>query len=450
MRAGVGVLVGLALAGAACDWREFDELKKKTPVAAISPPSNYPAGDDFGPILLPIAPPPDRSAAGQFVASAANRMSVGVMSFDAAGHPSGVGVTNTAFDLLEQWPITSIAPVPGVRKVLLGSPADIVGDVMVMSLDPPYMATTFQSLSEGGYGVGVGAGNIGGDAAPEFVVLSSSALHVYKDSLPVTEWTRPALTPPDPCPLEFSSNLSDRDRVNRAVIVAPLMAGGRMQIAVGTPGISGNGAVSIFDLDVGTGAFTCAATLTASEAHFGQAMTLIDLVGGDGQPDHLLVGAPPTHAYLYSLPLATGQGPSVTLTDPEPEPNGLFGAAVAAFNLDGNPGDEVFVGNPGATVNGAANAGRVSIYTGMTLALVPSSMIQNNPLSQHEPAAGHGYGSGIAGLTFCPGNVGGAADGGTGTADAGVSPCRQLLLVGSTSRVYAYFTLVKPDPRLKP
>ena len=29
----------------------------------------------------------------------------------------------------------------------------------------------------------------------------------------------------------------------------------------------------------------------------------------DHKPDHLLVGAPPTHAYLYSLPLATGAAP---------------------------------------------------------------------------------------------------------------------------------------------
>ena len=138
-------------------------------------------------------------------------------------------------------------------------------------------------------------------------------------------------------------SLPDRDRVNRAVIVAPLLASGT-QIAVGAPAASGGGHVSIFDVDVTTGAFTCAATLTATEARFGRAMTLVDL-DGNGTPDHLLVGAPPTHAYLYTLPLSTGQAPSAIGDGADGA--GDFGAAVAAFDIDGNPGDEMFVGNPG-------------------------------------------------------------------------------------------------------
>jgi len=44
MRA-AGVLVAslVVLAAAGCDWREFDKLKEKTPVAAITPPSGYDA-----------------------------------------------------------------------------------------------------------------------------------------------------------------------------------------------------------------------------------------------------------------------------------------------------------------------------------------------------------------------------------------------------------------------
>ena len=42
-------------------------------------------------------------------------------------------------------------------------------------------------------------------------------------------------------------------------------------------------------------------------------------------------------------------------------PTGQFGAAVAAFDIDGKPGDEMFIGNPDGLVAGTATAGRVSV-----------------------------------------------------------------------------------------
>ncbi len=443
-----GAMLVIALASAGCDWRTFDDLKKTTPVAAIGAPSGYVASDDFGPILLPLAPPADGSAAGRFVATAVHRTSVGVISLDAAGQASGFAVSNAALDLLMQGPVTAIALVPGGRQALLGAPAPMLGDVLVMNLDaPPYTTMPFAGTSgEAQYGVGVGAGNLGGGAAPEFIVLSASTLHVYADSLPTLDKTYPSSGTTDPCPIDLSALLGDTERANRAVIVAPLLASGT-QIAVGTPAKSGVGHVSVFEYDAVAGAITCALTLTGTEALFGQAMTLVDLVPDpDHKPDHLLIGAPPTRAYLYSLPLST-VGPVVTLNAPMPDSK--FGAAVAAFDIDGVPGDEVLVGSPEATVNGAMKAGQVSIYTGATLA--PLAPTFPNPLAEHESGADHGYGSGIAGMTFCPGN--GAAsspDGGAApAADGGVAACATLPLVGSLSKVFAYFTLKKPDPRVK-
>ena len=80
-------------------------------------------------------------------------------------------------------------------------------------------------------------------------MLSSSAVHVFVDELPANHLTpRMSMGAADPCPIEFPSNLLDRDRVNRAVIVAPLLASGT-QIAVGAPAAWG-GPLSIFDVDV--------------------------------------------------------------------------------------------------------------------------------------------------------------------------------------------------------
>ena len=452
IRGGVAFVFVLVLAGGGCDWRKFDDLKKKTPVAAISAPSNYPAESDFGSNLLAVLPPSDGSAAGRFVATATYSTSVAVVSFDASGNPSGVGVVGSAFDALAGGPITAMAAVPDKRQVLLGAPTPEFGDALLMELDKPipmgprYPTTTFRpAVGEKQYGVGVGAGHIGGGAGPELVVLSEDTLHIYVDGLTTTEVARKWSGDADPCPLLFAPGLPEP---NRAVLVESLLGPGT-QIAVGTPAVTGNGHVTVFDvnvLDTTPAGFTCPVVLTGTEPHFGRAMAVVDLIGGDGVPDHLLVGAPPTHAYLYSLPLSAGQTPA-TITDPEPTPNGQFGAAVAAFDIDGKLGDEMFIGNPDGSVGGAATAGRVSVYTGSPPALVPTT-VAPNPLAEHDPAAGHGYGSGIAGMLFCAGNVGGA-DGGTGTSDGGVAACKRLPIIGSLSTVYAYFTLNKPDPRVK-
>jgi hypothetical protein len=449
MRA-IRVALGMAVVVAGCDWRTFDDLAKTTPVASISAPSNYPAKDQFGSILLAVPPPKDGSSAGRFVATGVTAASVAVVSFDASGSPKAVGVTGSAIDQLKEGPISAIAEVPGERKVVMGAPWTTWGDVLMMELDKPngdvlYPTTTFApEVGDPGFGIGVGAGNIGMGAAPEIVVLSTSAVHVYVDEQTTNHLMRPTMGASDPCPIEFSTDLPDRDVVNRAVIVGSVLASGT-QIAVGTPAVSGAGHVSIFDVDLTTGTFTCSATLSATEAHFGRAMTLVDLVGNDGKPDHLLVGAPPTHAYLYALPLSTGQAPVAMATETGATD---FGAAVAAFNIDKNPGDEMFVGNPDASVGSTNNAGNVTVYAGTTMTKLASTVFPN-PLAEHDPGAGHGYGSGIVGMTFCPVNMLAPGGADAGVVDGGVAACGPIPIIGALSNVFAYFTLNPPDPRLK-
>jgi hypothetical protein len=445
--AALGAVVVSGFAASGCNWGAFDDLAKKTPVASIGAPSDYPAKDQFGSILLGVSPAKDGSSAGRFVALGLSAASVAVVSFDASGSSKGVGVAGGAIDQLGSGPLNAMAEVPGERRVVMGAPYAAGGDAVMMELDNPkdddlYPTTSFTQATDPYFGVGVGAGNFGGAATPEIVVLSSSAVHVYVDKLATNHLTRSSMGAADPCPIEFSSSLPDRDRVNRPVIVAPLLATGT-QIAVGTPTVSGGGHVSIFDVDVSTGVFTCSATLTATEARFGRAMALVD-IDGDGTPDHLLVGAPPAHAYLYALPLSAGQAPAAMATA---TPAGDFGAAVAAFNVDKNPGDEMFVGDPDAAVGGTMAAGQVTVYTGPTMTMLPSKTAFPNPLAEHEPGAGHGYGSGIAGITFCPPNALSGAD--AGGSAAGAEACRPLPIIGALSRVFVYFTLNPPDPRVQ-
>jgi hypothetical protein len=99
----------------------------------------------------------------------------------------------------------------------------------------------------------------------------------------------------------------------------------------------------------------------------------------------------------------------------------------------------MFVGSPDATVGNTTTAGQVFVYTGATMTLLPSTPTFPNPLAEHDPGAGRGYGMAVAGMSFCP----------QGGADAGAGSCPKLPLVGSRSKVFAYFTLGKSDPRAK-
>ena len=75
----------------------------------------------------------------------------------------------------------------------------------------------------------------------------------------------------------------------------------------------------------------------------------------------------------------------------ETMPSGDFGASVAAFDIDGKLGDEMFIGNPDGSVGSTTTAGRVSVYTGATRRCCRRRDVPN-PLAEHEPGAGHGYG----------------------------------------------------------
>ena len=59
------------------------------------------------------------------MATATHRTSVGIISFDAAGQTSGVGLEGgAAFERWQQGPVTAIAAVPGAQKALLGRAVD--------------------------------------------------------------------------------------------------------------------------------------------------------------------------------------------------------------------------------------------------------------------------------------------------------------------------------------
>ena len=212
-------------------------------------------------------------------------------------------------------------------------------------------------------------------------------------------------------------------------MVGNLLASGPA-IAIGTPGPAVPGSVSFFTATAT--AVTCAGVLAApasTDFGFGQTLAIGDF-DGDGVQD-LLVGAPPAHVYFYKGPIAPSAAPTATIA--APAGSAQFGAALAAANLDGAPGDEALIGNPGAILNTETGVGNATLYTygaaTKTFTALPPV------LTDHDATAGEAYGSAVGGLPFCA-----------------AAPCAappRLPLVGAPAKVFTYFKLGPTDPRTK-
>jgi hypothetical protein len=417
---------GLALSG--CDWRDFDSIQSRTPVLAVGAPSHF-ASEDFGRTLVPIAKLPAGASGARFVVSAAQQAAVAIVDLDAKGQPKGQNVDSPTFDIGE--PLSALAEVPGTGQVLLGAQGMTTGGqgtVYLMTLGTTPEVTLFDAQpNEDRFGLGVAAGALAGGAAPDFVILSSDSLWVYLDG-DVTMRVPSAPLGAD-CPIAFSAGFSPRDRLRRAVLVAPVTGDPTsQQIVVGSPQMDGQGAVSVFTV-AADGTATCAFTYRGPDARFGHALATGDF-DGDGALD-LLVGSPPQHAFWIRGPLTpTSAILPVTLSAGSSE----LGATVAAVNVDGKPGDEALVGNPDATVGGGTLAGEVHVVTGAAL---------DNELHvvrRLQPSANDALGIQLAALPFC--------HSGCGTAAAAV---QNIALMGSNTRAFTYYDLGlgAADPRAK-
>jgi FG-GAP repeat len=419
--------LGVGGAGAGCDWRDFDNIQAGAPVLRAGPPTGYSAPNDFGHVILPLTPPADGSAAARFLGSAIGQTGLALVDITATGQGSNTNITGLALDNLLGDPITSMAEVPGAGEALLGIPIANGGTLLTVNLTS-LMVTPFAVSGEPLFGMGVAAGGLSGAGAKDLVTVSSTAIHVYLNGAS----TSIAAASSAACPIAISTTLPSLELVNRAVVIGAFMGGTALQVAVGTPVTSGGGSVSFFSVNATAGTVGCVQVLSApaaADSRFGQALAIGDF-DNDGIPD-LLVGAPPTRAYLYRGPIAAGAAPAATITDSSG--GGDFGAAVAALNLDGKPGDEALIGDPNATVDGQAQAGNVSIYTGPALATKLTTV-----LADHDPSGGETYGSAVAALPFCA------------TMPCPTAPPR-LALVGAAAQIFTYFDpgLGAADPRTK-
>jgi hypothetical protein len=429
-RAGT-VAAALALAGAmtgGCDWRDFSSLQASTPVLAVEAPSGYPSSNDFASLLIATQPPSDGSAAARFVTSGTLLNALTIVTIGAGGSASAHLVNSPTLNGLNGSPITAMAAVPGTDKVLLGVP----GQLTVLTLDlsvsldavAPFAGITPVVAAEPQVGVGLAAGNLAGTAAPDYVVLTGSALHLFVDGGAADQ----AAAPSAGCPITFPNSLTGSDKIQRGVVIASLTGAGPV-IAVGTPAPGAPGSVSFFSADSTSGALSCLFSIAAPAstlADFGRSLAVGDF-DGDGIAD-LVVGAPPDRAYLYRGPIAAGATPAGMFLNGTS--GGATGASIAALNVDGKGADEALIGDPEGPGNtGQTGTGDVVQLTGATLGMTTATLADRNGGSND------GYGASVTALPFCA-----------------VAPCAkpQLLpLVGAANKAFVYFTLSGTDPRVK-
>jgi hypothetical protein len=426
------------LAAAGCDWRDFDTLQNQTPVVKVTAPGGFQSASDFASLLLPVAPPPDGSVAAWFLASATESTGLALVQVDAGGSESVTNLQSATLDNLgTNNPVTGLAEIPGTGTALLGAPS--LGNLMTVDLATqvvtPFLVSAV-TASELQLGAGVAAGALTGATSQDLAAISTSTVHVFVAGSPVNDLS-PAPADITACPITLGQNVPNPERAHRAMVIGSLLTTGQV-IAIGVPGSGAPGTVVFYS--VSAGALTCAGILAAPalasglvNAGFGAALAIGDF-DGDGLPD-LLVGAPPNAVYMYQGPLTSPVAPTATIA--APLSSAEFGTAVAALNLDGKPGDEALVGDPGATLNGVGEAGNVTVYTGATLA--PALTPAGTPLTlaDHDPGMGEAYGSAVAGLPFCTEPP---------CAGAMLTP---LPLVGAPAAAFTYFTVGAKDPRAK-
>jgi hypothetical protein len=427
MRARDSLTAALAVvaAGSGCDWRDFDSLQNVTPVLAVQPPSEYPAGNDFAQLLVPTQPPSDGSAAARFVTSALLQTAVSYVTISPGGAASSHRVTSPTLDDLAGQAVTAMAPIPGTDRVLLAGGGAIM--TLDLSASPPavtaFAGITLATSAEPYLGIGLAAGAATGGGAPDLVVASATALHIYVGGS--AELTATSSTA---CPIALSSSVAAVDRVQRAVLIAPLAGAGAV-VAIGTPGVGGPGNVSFFAADKTAGTLSCLFSISApaGEPEFGRSLA----VGRFQETGlNLVVGAPPKHAYVYQAPLAAGAAPKTTLTG-DTAAGGDFGVAVASLSAVGVPLDILFVGDPAATTNGQQDAGEVVEFGGGAVGLSRGATLADRSAGTNDA-----YGSSVGALPFCAS-----------------MPCATptlLPLVGAANKAFVYFSLFSgDDPRAK-
>jgi FG-GAP repeat len=437
-RAGARALL-LVLVLGGCDWRDFDAVLEKAPVLSMGAPDGF-GSRDVGKVVLPLSVPASKSAtvAARFLVAGTESPSLAVIELDLSGRPrshtpSGVEIMDMTGEARAS--VKSAVELED-RRVLLGTPSyaltsqmAVKGRIYLMQLVDTASGGLEFRITRGGepgerlnFGLGVAAGKISGGAAQDFVVASATDVVLQEDG-------NEAMAVVSKCDVSLDPVTPEKYRF-RALATADLLAGGGDEIAVGVPR-EGSTPGKVVILTRAADGLDCTVSFESPEkqAHFGNSILAGDFTG-DGKAD-LLVGAPPTRAYLFAGPFSAGTTPvAQELRHPslmDSGSTGDFGFRVGAMDADGMPGLEFLVSAPDLPVDGKLGAGQVFVFKRDRMLLTD--------VKDNSPGADASFGFTLNGLRFAP--------------PAGCGAERNVLLVGSSKEVFTFFRLPNgpADPR---
>jgi hypothetical protein len=443
-RPGVRALAVLAvLATTGCDWREFDKVLEKAPVLSMGPPEGY-RSRDVGKVVLPLPVPAGKAStvAARFLVAGTETPSLAVIELDLSGRPRTF--TASPAEIMDLTGEANAAVKSAVeledRRILLGTPAyatnaqlAVKGRIYFLQLVDTATGGLEFKLERGieqpgerlNLGLGVTAGKLAGGAAQDLVVASLNDVVMLEDG----NQAKAVLNSPA-CDVALDVAAPEKYRF-RALAVGQFLSGGNDTVAVGVPE-EGSTPGRVVILSAGAGALDCPLTFESpdKQARFGNALMAGDF-NGDGKTD-LLVGAPPTRAYLYPGPFMPGvmPVPGVVFKHPtlmDTGATGDFGFRVGAVDVEGLPGVEILVSAPDLNVDGKSGAGQVFVFKREGTLL--------GDVRDNSPAADASFGFTLNGLRFAP--------------PAGCGSERSVLLVGSSKEVFAFYRLPDgpADPR---
>jgi hypothetical protein len=433
---GIGAI---SIGAVGCDWREFDKVLAKAPVLSLGAPEGY-TSRDVGRVVVPLTVPPARMAtvSARFLIAGTETPSLAVVDLDSAGQATmRVASKVEIMDMAgEANAVVKSAVELRDGRVLLGTPSYslnpqqvVRGRIYFLTLVDTAAGTEFK-LTRGGdpagrveYGLGVAAGRLTG-TAEDLVVASQHDVVLLEGG------NEAAPIPNQPqCALALDDAALEKYRF-RALAVGDLIVGGNDEVAVGVPR-EGAEAGRVVILQRAADGLNCPVVIEAPMRmpRFGNAVVAADFTG-DGTVD-LLVGAPPSRAFLYAGPFVAGTPPRMTAelkhpTLPDTAATGDFGFRVLGADLDGKAGLEMLVSAPDLPSGDEAAAGIVFAFKGDRTLL--------NEISDNSPSADASFGFSLASLNFTP---------------RGCGTSRSVLLVGAVREVFTFFRVPggPADPR---
>jgi hypothetical protein len=293
------------LAGAGCNWNDFDTALDKAPVVSFDNGSSN--GSLF---VLPLpAPAPGGTVAARMFAARQDRANLAVADYDKNGKVTVHQATDSDLSNLGNLPVSSAATLGPNGPIILGTPRygevgkdsaqAAPGRVSLLTLSPAAdgsMSFAVQAGLQGTdhYGISVAAGRVTGDAtsAGEFVVVSDySAQLVGADAKSV-------LATVDPGCQSIGQLYNAIPYSDRPIAVGNLFTSGADEIV-----LSGGGEVIFLQYDPTKRNLTCRPEVLrqGTMADFGASLAVADF-DGDGMMD-LAVGTPPDRVYVYFGPL---------------------------------------------------------------------------------------------------------------------------------------------------